>query len=128
MREKATSIAITAALLFGMSAAMTERTLAAQLVQECAPPGGLWGPGNTIRSKIQKFSDDTVVYMSQNFAAPDKTRWFRSTPLSLSGGQFTNGLGSQSVMVPEGDGYKVTFMGRSNYYAHFSCVPAAAPK
>lgn len=128
VREKVTSTAIAAAMLFGLGVASAPRAVAAQLVQECAPPGGLWGPGNTFRGKIEKFADTTLIFMSQNFAEPDSTRWFKSTPLSWSGGPFTNGMGRQSVMVSEGDGYKVTFMGRSNYYVHFSCVPAAAPK
>ncbi len=123
MREKPTSIAITAALLFAMGAASSQ---AAQLVQECAPPGGVWGPGNTFRSKIEKYSDNTIVYMSQNFSQADKTKWFRSAPLPPTGGPFTNGMGTQSTIVVEGDGYRVNAPGRSDYHAHFSCV--AAPR
>ena len=117
---------IAATVLFGLTLALAQPLAAAPLVQECTPPGGVWGTGNAFRSKIQKYADNTAIYMSQNFATPDPNRWFRSPPFPWSGGQFTNGINTQTAVTAEGDGYRVANMGRGSYYAHFSCTPAAA--
>jgi hypothetical protein len=122
--EKLTSGAIAAALLLGLGVARP--VAAAPLVQECTPPAGVWGTGNAFRSKIQKYSDNTAIYMSQNVATPDPSRWFRSAPFPWGGGQFTNGLNVPVLVTAEGDGYRVATQGRGSYYAHFSCAAAAA--
>jgi hypothetical protein len=121
LRHTTTSIAITGVLLLALGA--TGSANAAALVQECTPPGGLWGPGNTVRSKIQKFADNTAIYMTQNFATPDKDRWYK-VAIPVNGGTFTSGLGTPNTLTPEGDGFKVAASGRNNYSAHFSCAPA----
>jgi hypothetical protein len=100
---------------------------AAKAVQECAPPGGVWGPDNTFRSKIVKYDDQTAIYMSQSASEQDKNRWFRSTPLSWTGGEFKNFYNQRSTVVAEGDGYKVTNYSRSTYSAHFACGAPARP-
>jgi hypothetical protein len=92
------------------------------VLEECAPPGGLWGPGNQYRGKIEKHADRTAVMLSQNFSAPDKTQWHTNTPFSWAGGQYMNPLGVPVTVAPEGDGYKVT---AKNYFAHFKCTPVA---
>jgi hypothetical protein len=125
VRAKAISIIVTAVSFLAIGATAPPRTLAAAPVtQECAPPGGVWGPGNAYRAKIRKFADNTAVYMSQNFAATNKDRWYMSATFPSSGGQITNGVGVQNSIVPEGDGYKVTAQARSNYSAHFTCAAA----
>jgi hypothetical protein len=113
------AIVITAA--FGLSVTVAVAQTTAPLVEECAPPGGVWGTGNQYRSKIQKYSDKTAIYMAQNFATPDPNRWWRSPVFAWTGGTFNNAIGSSNTVTPEGDGYKVA---ARSYSAHFSCHPA----
>jgi len=120
-------LALVPVAIFSVIAVPPRAAQAAKAVQECAPPGGVWGPGDTFRSKIVKFGDKTAVYMSQNVSEQDKNRWFRSTPLSWDGGEFKNFYNLRTTVAPEGDGYKVTNFGRSTYSAHFGCVPVTSP-
>jgi hypothetical protein len=82
----------------------------------------LWGSGNTFRSKIIKFDDNTAVYLTQNASEQDKSKWWRSPPFAWSGGSFKNYFNTDNNVVAEGDGYRVS---QPRYFAHFSCVPVA---
>ena len=122
MSMRAGSIVITAALCLGLQPAVSQQPKASPLVEECAPPGGVWGAFDKYRGKIQKFADRTAVFLVQNADTPDKDLWRRSPPLSWVGGQFTSGTGIVITITPEGDGYRVY---ARTYGAHFSCRPAA---
>jgi hypothetical protein len=121
MRALVSWMAIGVALCVGMSSAYPQQKTP-PVLEECTPPGGLWGAGNQYRGKIEKYADKTAVMLSQNFSAPDKTQWHANTPFPWDGGQYMNPLGIPVSVVPEGDGYKVT---AKNYFAHFKCVPVA---
>jgi hypothetical protein len=124
MACNATLSGIVSVIIFSVIACSPFTARAAKVVQVCAPPGGVWGAGNTFRSKIVKFDDQTAVYMTQNVSEPDKNRWWRSPPFAWSGGEFKNYFNSQNTVAPDGDGYRVA---QPKYFAHFSCVPATTP-
>jgi|ERR1051326_6184630 hypothetical protein len=124
MARTAMLFVLTPVAIFSVIAFPPLTAQAAKVVQVCTPPGGVWGAGNTFRSKVVKYDDQTAVYMSQNFAQQDKSRWWRSSTFTWSGGTFKNAFNTQETVVPEGDGYKVS---ETRYFAHFSCVAATSP-
>ena len=123
MRMSTVAFVFTAAFC-AAGATVPRPVQAAALVKECAPPGGNWGPGGNIRSKIQVFADNTAVYMTQNFGTPTPDRWWTAR-FPATGGKFTNAFGYPDAVTPEGDGYKVEVQTRTGYSAHFGCVAAA---
>src|SRR5258706_16413774 len=117
------SIAFAATSCMAMSTGVAQQQTASPIVEECTPPGGVWGSGNQYRGRIEKFADKTAVMQSQNYASPDKSRWLTYPPFPWSGGQYTSAIGIPVTVVPEGDGYKVS---GKNYSAHFACVTVKA--
>jgi hypothetical protein len=124
MSKKAISLTISTLILIGSGVAMAQQP-PARLVAVCAPPGGLWGSGNGYRGKIEKYADNTMISMGQNFHTDNPNRWGRSPPMPWTGGHYVSPIGVTIDVTPEGDGYRVA---APRYFAHFSCAPAAAAK
>jgi hypothetical protein len=120
--KKAISLTISTMMLIGSGVAIAQQP-PARAVAVCAPPGGLFGRSGQYRMKIEKYADNTIVSMGQNFANNDPNRWARSPSMPLTGGHYVSPTGQPMAVTAEGDGYKVS----SNFTnAHFSCVPVAA--
>ena len=130
MRAKAKSIALSALLAIGVSAAKAQQTTTRQPVRECGPDGGFWGPDNLLRDKIEIYSDGAAVYMSQHFAEQNKTHWLTSAPFHGNWGGLENAIGKRTQIDAEGDGFKVSTHGGKNhfYFTHFSCKSVAAAR
>jgi hypothetical protein len=120
--KRAISLTISIFVLLGSGVAIAQQPTA-RVVAVCAPPGGLFGRNGQYRMKIEKYADNTIVPMGQNFATNDPNRWAKSPAMPLTGGHYVSSIGQPMDVTAEGDGYKVA----SNFTsAHFSCVPVAA--
>ncbi len=126
MSQQAISMTVASVFFIGCGVAIAQQP-AARMVAVCAPPGGVWGPGNAYRGKIEKYADNTMVVMNQNVASAYPNRWDRSPSMPLSGGRYVSTTNVTLNVSADGDGYKIT---SPRYTAHFSCVPVAgaAPK
>src|ERR1019366_1188732 len=103
--SKIIGLAVAAITLTAAAPASAQQTpIPKPPVGVCTTPNGLWGSGNTVRVKIEKYADGTAAYLTQQYAAPDKNVWNKHPQFSaLAGGEFTSisgGIKSLSGHIP----------------------------